>query len=489
LKIEKELRDDHQIKLTVEFEAETLDAYRHRAARALAKKVRIPGFRPGKAPYPMIVRTVGEGVLLEETIDTLINSEYGKIIDQAEIEPYGPGQFETLVSTEPLILEFIVPLTAEINLGDYREVRREYSAPGISEEQVNDVLNNLQERQAILEPVERPAQEGDVVEVLLSGKRLASGEVEEGPLVMERTYPFMVRPETPVPGKEEDAASEWPYVGFSRELIGMSAGDEKTIAYTFPEDSDYETLRGAPAEFQLKIEGVKSRSVPALDDEFAASVGDYDSLDALRSAIESELQEQATEEYENTYLDALLPELIAASEIKYPPQMLEDEIDGLIHRFQHNVEDQGTELDTYLAARNSSMEKLREEFREVAQNRLDRQLFLLEVGRAEDIKLDKNELNQRTIQVLTELHTNMDPQEAKQLGSQEVIQNIMANVSAELLLNASRKRLVKIASGRGDEVEAGEEDADNDILDVDVPETTPTAADSSLEADSSVTEE
>jgi len=118
LKIQKQLLDDHQMKLTVEVDADQMEAMKKRAARKISKQVKIPGFRPGKAPYPVIVRQIGEGVIVEEALEILVDDIYPQIIKEADIKPYGPGSLEKVESLDPPVLEIVVPLEAEVDLGD-----------------------------------------------------------------------------------------------------------------------------------------------------------------------------------------------------------------------------------------------------------------------------------------------------------------------------------------------------------------------------------
>jgi trigger factor len=276
LKIDSERLEEHQVKLTVEFDDETFEGAKRRAARQIAKRTKIPGFRPGKAPYHIIVRTVGEQAVIERGIEFLIDDQYPKIIEEAEIDPHGPGQLEDVVSFDPLVLEFLVPLAAEVELGDYRSIRIPYELEEIDNDDVDEVLDNLRQSQAIEEPAERPAQEGDRIFLDMSGKRVVLEEGVDEIVIQERQHSVIIQPE------EVEDSIEWPYAGFSREIIDMSAGDEKTFTYTFSEDSNFESLAGVPVEFHVQVDEIKSRTLPEFDDEFAQSIGEFETLTDLR---------------------------------------------------------------------------------------------------------------------------------------------------------------------------------------------------------------
>ena len=154
MKIDSMPLEDHEVKLTVEVDPESFESSKRRAARKLSKRAKIPGFRPGKAPYPVIVRHIGESVILEEAVEITIEDIYPKVIEETEIKPYGPGALEGIPEMDPPTFEFIVPLRATVDLGDYHSIRRPYELKKITDEDVEDVINNLREQQAVIEPVD-----------------------------------------------------------------------------------------------------------------------------------------------------------------------------------------------------------------------------------------------------------------------------------------------------------------------------------------------
>ena len=172
MKIQSEPREDQQLALTVEFEESELDAFKQKAARQIARRVRIPGFRPGKAPYPIILRTVGENAVVEQAVELLVDEKYPEIIKEADIHPYGPGSLEEIVQLVPPVLKFVVPLEADVTLGDYQSIKHLYEPREINDQEVEDVIKEQQQRQAILTPVERPAEAGDAVTIQLKADRV-----------------------------------------------------------------------------------------------------------------------------------------------------------------------------------------------------------------------------------------------------------------------------------------------------------------------------
>ncbi|HOD04755.1 MAG TPA: trigger factor family protein, partial [Anaerolineaceae bacterium] len=153
MNIQTELRDDHQARLTVEFDQETFEGFKRKAARKIAGEAKIPGFRPGKAPYDVIRRMYGDGAIDQEAVELLIDALYPKILEEAKIEPGAPGALEDIASMDPLKLVFLVPLEPTVNLGEYRAVRLPYEPETVSDEDVEKVMTRLHHNSGTAEPV------------------------------------------------------------------------------------------------------------------------------------------------------------------------------------------------------------------------------------------------------------------------------------------------------------------------------------------------
>ena len=441
MKIETETRDDHQVKITVEVEPDIFEEAKRKAARKLSRRVKIPGFRPGKAPYQVVLRQFGEPAIIEDAIEFLVEDIYPKVIEEFEIKPYGPGMLDNVASMDPPVLEFVVPLDAEVTLGDYKSIEKTYEPDEVSDQDVEDVIKDLQDRQAILEPVERPVEEGDVVTVSISGERKDIEDDQNPTLVKDRETPVLVLSED---SKNEQ---EWPYPGFSRVLIGMSVGDEKTTSHTFSDESEYEELRGVEAAFTFIVKEIKKRVLPEANDEFASTVGEYETLEALRADIRESLEMQAKDSYNEVYDDEILKEAVEQSEFKYPPQMLEDEIDQVIHNLENRLKQQNLDLDLYLKTREMDMDGLKEEARPTAEIRLKRSLLLYELAQAENIVVGTDEVQKETIRTLDALTRSLSKQDAKKLANESSVRNVMNNVMADLLARKAVEKLRSLASG------------------------------------------
>lgn len=452
MKIETEKLEDHQVKLTVEVDSDQLEVSKRKAAKKIAKRIKVPGFRPGKAPYQVIRRQVGDEALLEESLEILVQDIYPDIIEKAEIEPYGPGNFENLANMDPLTLEFIVPLMAEVELSDYHGIRFPYELPEITDEEVRAVEDDFRQRQAVEETADRPVEVGDHVYFKVSAKRYEEeGEVEEGNLIEERSSSVIVAEE------DADTSLEWPFDGFSRELIGMSIGEDKTLLYTFPTDSQFETLRDVTAEFSIEIEDVKARILPELDDEFAQSLGDYENLESLEKDIRESLEQRSEDTYNSEYDDQVIDAIVEGSTIKYPPQMLENEINNVIHQLESRLANQGLDMDIYLKTREMDEEDLREETTPVAETRVKRSLVLLEIAQKEEIEVSEEELQEETERTLASITQFMSEEDRKQFNQPTALMNLAGNIYAEMRMSRTLEYLRSIARGESEDEVEGEE--------------------------------
>jgi trigger factor len=446
LNIEQQILENHQVKLTVQVEPIKLEEAKHRAARQISQHKKIPGFRPGKAPYPIILRTIGEEAILEEALDLLVKELYPKIIEESKIKPYGPGSLENMPKLDPLTFEFIVPLEPEVSLGEYKKIRIPYKLKSITKKDVNKVLDDLRERQVVLEPSDLPAKEGEQVYIKLSIKRIQPAEGEIPTLVNDRRMPVVIS------SPKAENKAEWPFPGFSQKLIGLTKGEEKVFLYTYPEDSDFKELRGKETEVQVIVEEIKKRILPEVTDEFAQSVGEqYENVPALLDDIRKSLEKQAKEDYDSSYNDKIMREMLKDTVINYPPQMLDREIDLYLHQLEDRLAQQKLDMDTYLKMRKIDAAALRTEAKPLAEERLKRTLVLLEISKAENIHVENSELESESMRTLDELGRMMPPDKAKKTLTNEFVRGMIGNIGADLLVQHTWSYLQSVARGENEE--------------------------------------
>ncbi len=438
--------DDHQLHLTVEIEAETMQSAKQKAARKIAKQVKIPGFRPGKAPYNVVEKQVGEAAIRDEAIDIMLDDVYPKLIAETGVQPYGPGTLEKIDEEKtPPVYEFRVPLSPVVKLSDYDKIRLPYEEKQPSEEDIQKVFTNLREQNAMLTPAERPAQEGDIVYIKLSATRqdAAEGDPE---LLPERSYPVVVEK------ADVDTKNEWPFPGFSRTLIGLKSGEEKSFPQTFAEDSEFEDLRGKTANFAVIVEEIKARELPELNDTLAQSVGEYKTVDELRTEIVRQLTENLNRQARDEYEDKIVTQIISESEIKFPPQMLHHEVHHYIEDMVPDLNARGMDMDAYLGSRQMTMDDLEKEVEPIVEERLKKSLVIMEASRQENIEVPEAEMQGIVQLKLAQLQQMVSAQDMRKfLNNRDNIQSLVSRTMSEEVIRRTLARLNAIGRGKGDE--------------------------------------
>jgi len=340
LNIEKTIQEDRQAKITVEYSAAEFEGFKRRAAKKISSNTKIPGFRPGKVPYHVVVNRYGEDAVVQEAFEILVDADYSKILEEAEIEPSGVGSLESVEELNPPKFILYVPLEPEVDLGEYRDIRVDYELEDFDESEVDRYIMGLRRQSATIIPADRPAAEEDLVYFNLSGEFL-NPEEDEDATIADKTPQQVV-----IPSEEEKSDTEWPYAGFARSLLGVRSGDVKELQYTYPEDYQAEDYRGKTAIFTVDVQSVKALELPAFDEDFVQSMGDFETPEDFREAIEQKMREEQEQNYENEYFDKVLTEVTDNAKINYPPQMLEQEEEQILQSIKSRLERQNLDFET-----------------------------------------------------------------------------------------------------------------------------------------------
>ena len=443
LKIETQPRDDHQVRLVAEFEPEQLEKSRHQAARKISQSTRIAGFRPGKAPYEVVRRMVGEKTVTDRALELMVEELYPQVIKEAGIHPYTSGTLDEIVKLDPPTLAFVVPLEPDVELGDYRAVRLPYEPPAVTDKDVDEAVEGMQQGYATIEPVDRPAAEGDLVAIKFHGHLTHPVEDEEVDVFPEGPNQVWIRPEA------EQAKEEWPYPGFGREMLGVKAGDEKSVVHVFAEDAEDEKLRGREVEFHVKVENVKAMILPALDEEFVSKLGNFKTADDLRADLRKRLELRKADEYNNDYYTHLTDTIRETSTITYPPQALENETEEVLDSIKEDLSRQNLDFESYLKIRqmdqNAFIEK---EIKPAAEKRLERSLIVNAIGKAEQIKLDVDEVTNMVTSTLSAMQSSGSLKRYRgRLSNDEFTNALAMDAAAQTMNHQVLERLKAIATG------------------------------------------
>ena len=434
MKIEKTIEENHEAKLVVEIDPELMDKYKQRAARKISERGKIAGFRPGKAPYDMVVRTYGEQSIIEQAVDFLIDAEYSNILQEAAVKPGATGSLESIDSLEPPKFTFRVPLAPEVDLGNLHSLRVPYEWTAPDEAAVDRAIDELRQMYATTENVEREVQEEDYVLV----------DVKSETSELNRTgFAAYVR--------KEERDTEWPYNGFAKELVGLKPGDTKTIQHTFPEDWDVEELRGKETEMEVTVKTVRAVTLPELNDDFAKTVGAGQTVDELRAAVKTDVENRSKAEYDDKYFVDLIEKIKEGATLKYHEHALEHEGEHVLEDLSQRLGQQGMDLDTYFKMRNTTREQfVEEEVKPVAKKRYERSLILDEIVRSEKLEVDNASLDAEFNQTLSSLAMQgMDLTKLKggRKRQQQVAQAVAMESANRVLTRRALEVLKSIAIG------------------------------------------
>ena len=276
--------EERQVTLRIELDDDDLEPYVERGFRQVVGKMRIPGFRPGKAPRRVVEGMVGRESLISESLDFLVADVITKAVDEQEIESVGFPHIEN-VEFDPVVVEAAVALNPVLDLGDYRSIRVDEDPVDVSDEDVDDELEDLRMQQSSWEPVERPVAHDDLVTMNVVGM------IDEVKIIDETDSQFMV-----------DPSSTLPLPGFAAELEGLEVDTPTDFTLDVPGDFADSEIAGKRAEFTVTITDVKQRLLPELDDDFAKSVSDnYETLDDLIAQIRADIEIATERQSEHEY--------------------------------------------------------------------------------------------------------------------------------------------------------------------------------------------
>lgn len=428
MKVTTEELERCEVLLTLEIDSGQQEKLLKKAAQRISREARIPGFRPGKAPYNVIVRRFGLEALQSEALEQSVEELVKQGMAEVDITPYAQIKLDG-VEWNPLTIKIRVPTKPQVELGDYRTIRLEATPVEVSDEDIEQALTRLQEQRATWVPVERPSQLGDLIsmtvteqegETVLSDHQAVEYELKALPEEQQNKQPDLTTP-----------------------LLGLQAGENKTFTITYPAEFENEEYAGKDITFNVEVSGVKQKELDSLDDEFAKQVGDYETLEALKAKLGEDLRQSRQRQSDMELGSKALDELVERAEkIEWPLGMEDEQIDQEIEHLEHHLKQSGLTLDGYLRVNNKTSEQLRDEVRQQITSQLKRGLVMSKVA-----ELEKLEVSQIEILEQAKMMADMFG------GGDRVWQNIMASearqgvLSNDLLSNKVIHRLAAIAKG------------------------------------------
>ena len=348
------------------------------AARALAKDLRMPGFRKGKVPPPIVIRQFGREAILDEAIRGGLGQWYVSAIDEAGISPVGDPKLDVgdlPGEGEPLQFSIEVGVRPKAQLGEYKGVKVERRAPAVTDEQIGQEVEQLRDRLARWETVEGAAESGD--SIVMDYK----GSIDDVPFEGGEGRDQLI-----------ELGSGQLIPGFEDQLTGKSAGDDVKVEVTFPDEYQAEHLAGKDAVFEVTVKEVKRKQLPDLDDDFAVEAAGFDSLAELRDDVRTRLEQAEEEQIEAEFRESVLDAVVAAASVEVPEALVEARAREVFERTLHSLGHQGITKDVYLRIAGKPEEELIEEARPDADKSLRREAVLTAVIEAEGIEASEDDL-------------------------------------------------------------------------------------------------
>jgi trigger factor len=370
---------DSRVRVEVDVPADDVDRGMSRAARGLARDLRLPGFRKGKAPPSLIMQRVGRGTVLEQAVRDSLPQWYERALLDSGVNPVGDPSIELTAvpeeEGEPLSFKFEVGVRPSAQLGEYRGLEVGRPEAEVPDDVLDAELERLREGSARLEPVDRPAQEGDYLLVdfkgTVDGEPFEGGEARDQPL--------------------ELGAGQL-MEGFEEQLLGVTPGEERKVDVTFPDDYRAEQLAGKDATFEVSVKEVREKVLPDLDDEFAVQAGGFDTLDELREDVRQKLAEAAEQRIASDFRLAAIDAAVAASNVEIPDEIVAARAGERWERVERQLGARGINPASYLEMQGKSREEVIEESKPDAEQELKREAVLEAIARAEQIEVTDQEM-------------------------------------------------------------------------------------------------
>lgn len=359
-----------------EWAAETEAAYQKNKG-----KYNIQGFRKGHAPRKVLEKMYGEGLFVEDAFQNCVPKLYEEFLDKnASVEPVDRPEIDVVSLDEKgLVFTATVTVKPEVELGEYKGLTIKRNPVEVTDEEVDGEVKAAAEKNArFIEVTDRAAKSGDEVVIDYSGS--VDGKKFDGGTAEKQT--LLLGSHTFIPGFEE-------------QVEGMSIGEERDINVKFPDDYHAENLKGKDSVFHIKLHGIRFKELPAIDDEFAKDVSEFDTLADYKKDIEKRISERKNAAADTDAENRLLQMIVDKCKVEIPQCMIETQIDNYIREFQYSLTYQGLKIEDYLKYTNTTMESLRDNYREKSAQAVKTRLVMEAIVKAEKIKCDAKTLNKK----------------------------------------------------------------------------------------------
>lgn len=380
MSLQVENMEKNMAKLTIEVSAEELEKAIQGAYLKQRNKISVPGFRKGKVPRQMIEKMYGAEIFYEDAANALIPTAYGKAYDECELDIVSQPKVEVvqLEKGKPFIFTAEVAVKPEVTLGEYKGLSVDKVSNRVTAKEVDAKLEEEQKKNARTVVVEdRAVQDGD--EVVLDFEGFVDGVAFEGG--KGENYPLTIGSGSFIPGFEE-------------QLIGAEAEKEVEVNVTFPEEYHSEDLAGKAAVFKCTVHEIKAKELPELDDEFAAEVSEFDTLDAYKADIKAKIKEQKIADGNRKKEDQVVEKAVANATMEIPEAMIDTQVNQMAQDFAQRIQQQGLSMEQYFQFTGMTAEKMMEELRPQAVKRIETRLVLEAIVKAENIEITDEKIDE-----------------------------------------------------------------------------------------------
>ena len=415
MSLQVENLEKNMAKLTIEVPASEFEKALQSAYNKQKKSISVPGFRKGKVPRQMVEKMYGPEIFYEDAANELIPTAYEEELKNCDLEIVSRPTVDIvqIKKGENFIFTAEVAVKPEVTLGEYKGMEVDKTSTRVTQKEVEAKIKEEAEKNARTVTVEgRPVQDGD--EVILDFEGFVDGEAFEGG--KGENYPLTIGSGSFIPGFEE-------------QLVGTEAEKEVEVKVTFPEEYHAEELKGKEAVFKCTVHEIKEKQIPEIDDEFAAEVSEFDTLDEYKADVKAKIKEQKENEGKQKKEDQAVEQAVANATMEIPEAMIDEQVRQMVNEFAQNMQYQGISFEQYCQITGMTLEKIQEETRPQAVKRIETRLVLEAIAKAENIEVTEERLDEE-IKKMAESY-NMEADKLKELMGEEEKKQMMEDIAVQ----------------------------------------------------------
>ena len=426
MSVQVEKLEKNMAKLTVEVSTEDFKAAIKKAYNKTKNRFAIPGFRKGKASQAVIEKMYGEAVFYEDAADEAINASYAEAMKESGLDIVSRPEvtIEQIGKDQAFIYSALVAVKPEVTLGECKGVEVEKADASVTAEDVEAELKRVQEQNARLLTIEdRPVADGDQTvidfEGFVDGKGFEGGKAEDYPLTIG-SHSFIDT--------------------FEEQLIGKNIGEECEVNVTFPTEYHAAELAGKPAMFKVTVKEIKAKELPALDDEFASEVSDFDTLDEYKKDIEKKLQERKEKAAASQNEDRVVAKVVENATMEIPDRMVDAQVDNMLQDTARRMQSQGLSMDLYMKYTGMNVDQMKDQLRPDAVKRIQTRLVLEAVAKAENIEVSEEKIDEEIAKMAESYKMEADKLKSYMTDSDkdQMKQDLAVQAAVDLLVSEAK---------------------------------------------------